>query len=51
MSAERILDIDGHAYNGVWRLWKLASVVLFAVMVWIARDISKSIKTIAGERE
>lgn len=40
----RILDIEGREYNGVWKLWKLTSLGLFAAFVGIALDIAISLR-------
>lgn len=46
----RILDIEGAEYNGVWRLWKLGSLGLFAAFVLILRDIARTLHRIEIDR-
>lgn len=44
----RILDIPGHEYKGVWRLWKVASLGLFLAFVLLLNDIAKNIRSYCG---
>lgn len=44
-----VLDgVDSSRYNGVWRLWKIGSLGLFAVFVGCAVDIAVSMRHHAG---
>jgi len=47
-TSERILDIPGRAYNGVWKAWKIASVGLFVVFVAVLADIARTLRRIEG---
>lgn len=39
-----VLDnVTGHEYNGVWKLWKLASLGLFAAFVVILRRMERTL--------
>ena len=47
----KILDIEGKEYNGVWKLWKVVSLSLFAAFVAISYDISKTLKNYSKQNE
>lgn len=44
----KVLDIETHEYQGVWKLWKVASVGLFALFVLILADIAKTLRRYCG---
>lgn len=39
-------NVNGHEYNGVWKLWKLGSLGLFGVFVAILWDVSRTMRKI-----
>lgn len=46
-----VLDgVDARGYHGVWRIWKLGSLCLFAAFVGIAADIALSLRRHTGRR-
>jgi hypothetical protein len=44
-----VLDgVSGREYDGVWKLWKLASLGLFGVFVLAMLDAARTLRQIAG---
>lgn len=47
----RILDIQSSEYRGVWRLWKVTSLGLFAIFIWLLADIAVTLRRLeTGKR-
>lgn len=42
--------MDGDEYSGVWRLWKAASLALFAVFVGAMLDCARTLRRLESDR-